>query len=94
MTPFEEVLAKLEIGTVKAPLISFEGKNVNAVIYQLAVTKFQLSLYAKGIKPTRHWRLKDTKDFYGLKGKTGQDCLNDFMERIFNVYMEKKPESN
>ena len=94
MTPFETVLVKLEIGIVKAPIVSFEGKNVNPVIYQLASTKFQLSIASKGMIPHRGWRLKDTKNFYGLKGRTAEDCLKDFMENIFNVYMDKNPNDN
>lgn len=94
MTPFEEVLAKLELGTITAPSVNFDGKDINPVRYQLIGTKFQLGLASKNIIPHRGWKLKNIKAYYGLKGKTASDCLEDFMTRIFNVFMNAKPEEN
>jgi hypothetical protein len=37
-------------------------------LYNLAVAKGQLMLFNKGIKPSRHWRLKDVKWYFGMDG--------------------------
>ena len=38
--------------------------------YNLIVVKGQLQLYSKGIKPNRHFRLKDIKRYFGITGNT------------------------
>ena len=42
----------------------------NLALYNLAVCVGQLKLFSKGIKPSRHWRLKDVKNYFGLSGGT------------------------
>tara|TARA_R110002050_G_scaffold289298_1_gene441850 strand:- start:297 stop:551 length:255 start_codon:yes stop_codon:yes gene_type:complete len=37
-------------------------------LYNLALAKGQLMLFNKGIKPSRHWRLKDVKWYFGMDG--------------------------
>ena len=37
-------------------------------LYNLAVSVGQVKLFSKGIKPSRHWRLKDVKNYFGLSG--------------------------
>lgn len=39
-------------------------------LYNLAVCVGQVKLFSKGIKPSRHWRLKDVKNYFGLSGGT------------------------
>lgn len=34
----------------------------------LIISKRDVSLFCRGLKPNRHWRLKDVKDYFGLKG--------------------------
>ena len=41
-------------------------------LYNLAVCKGQVKLFSKGIKPTRFWRLKDVKNYFGLVGGTNK----------------------
>ena len=48
---------------------SAEGANKIA-LYNLAVSVGQVELFSKGIKPSRHWRLKDVKNYFGLVGGT------------------------
>ena len=36
--------------------------------YNLIVVTGQLKLYSKGIKPSRHFRLKDIKNYFGVTG--------------------------
>ena len=38
--------------------------------YNLIVVTGQLKLYSKGIKPSRHFRLKDIKRYFGITGNT------------------------
>ena len=35
-------------------------------LYNLAVSNRDLSLFCKGIKPSKNWRLKDVKKYFGL----------------------------
>ena len=44
------------------------GKPMNRAIYNLIVTKRDLCLYEKGMKPNRHWKITDVKDYFGLTG--------------------------
>tara|TARA_Y100000401_G_scaffold95945_1_gene82848 strand:+ start:738 stop:1034 length:297 start_codon:yes stop_codon:yes gene_type:complete len=39
-------------------------------LYNLAVCVGQVKMFSKGIKPSRHWRLKDVKNYFGLSGGT------------------------
>jgi hypothetical protein len=41
-------------------------------LYNLAVCVGQVKLFSKGIKPNRHWRLKDVKNYFGLSGGTNK----------------------
>ena len=38
----------------------------NLALYNLAVCVGQVKLFSKGIKPSKHWRLKDVKNYFGL----------------------------
>ena len=42
----------------------------NLALYNLAVCVGQVKLFSKGIKPSRYWRLKDVKNYFGLSGGT------------------------
>ena len=52
-------------------------------LYNLAVCKGQVKLFSKGIKPTRHWRLKDVKNYFGLVGGTNK--ILSQLEHLHNV---------
>jgi len=52
-------------------------------LYNLAVCKGQVKLFSKGIKPTRHWRLKDVKNYFGLVGGTNKILAQ--LEHLHNV---------
>ena len=47
-----------------------EHRATNLALYNLAVCVGQVKLFSKGIKPSRHWRLKDVKNYFGLSGGT------------------------
>tara|TARA_R100000231_G_scaffold127747_1_gene98625 strand:+ start:438 stop:734 length:297 start_codon:yes stop_codon:yes gene_type:complete len=41
-------------------------------LYNLALCVGQVKMFSKGIKPSRHWRLKDVKNYFGLSGGTNK----------------------
>jgi hypothetical protein len=84
MTQFQEALAAAKAGQLQTPSVSYEGQQVSFFSYQLAVHKHSLRILAAGMK-MKSVRLKDIKEYYGLKGKTAKDCLPQF-EAIFTAY--------
>ena len=49
--------------------LNINGMESNKGYYNLCLTIRDLGLYTKvGMKPHRHWRLKDVKQYFGLKG--------------------------
>jgi hypothetical protein len=58
------------------------GMQSNKGYYNLIVTIRDLSLWTKGIKPHRHYRLKDVKNYFGLSGsaQTMLTRLEDFRD--------------
>ena len=44
--------------------------NMPKALWNLAICKGQVKLFSQGIKPSRHWRLKDVKKYFGLSGGT------------------------
>ena len=45
-------------------------KNQQMAIYNLITSKGAVKLFTKGIKPSRHWRLTDVKNYFGMKGNS------------------------
>ena len=46
------------------------NNNATMARYNVIVVKGQLQLFSKGIKPNRHFRLKDIKRYFGITGNT------------------------
>ena len=42
--------------------------NNRMALWNLSIIRGQLKLFSKGIKPNRHWRLKDVKNYIGMSG--------------------------
>ncbi|MHA2039894.1 MAG: hypothetical protein ACW98X_26055 [Promethearchaeota archaeon] len=62
--------------------LNVNGHNMGRGMYNLIVSIRDVSLFTKGIKPHRFWRLKDVKFYFGLVG--GKDkCLEQL-----NAYKE------
>ena len=87
MTPFEQAQEDVKNGKIKTPSVSSGAKNIDYFGYQLSVHKFNLSLMAKGMQ-CRGVKLKDLKNYYGLKGRSAKDCLEQFLD-IFHNYQEE-----
>ena len=88
MTKFEQAQEDVKNGKLKTPSVSSGAKNIDYFGYQLSVHKMNLSLMTKGLQ-SRGIKLKDLKDYYGLKGRTAKDCLPQFLE-IFDKYKNDK----
>ena len=46
------------------------SNNSKMARYNLIIVKGQLQLFSKGIKPNRHFRLKDIQRYFGITGNT------------------------
>lgn len=87
MTNFEIAQQQVKDGTLKTPSVSSANGNIDYFGYQLAVHHFNLKIMASGML-CRGVKLRDLKNYYGLKGKTAKDCLGQF-EAIMNEYKAK-----
>ena len=85
-TPFQQAVEQAKAGQLKTPDVSTSTGKIDYFSYQLAVHKFNLSLMTKGIM-SRGIKLKDLKQYYGLKGKTASDCLPQFLKIIDEYQM-------
>lgn len=85
-TPFELAQEQAEKGLLKVPTVSTGDSNVDYFGYQLSVHKMNLKLMSLGM--TTASKLKDFKDYYGLKGRSEKDVLPQFMV-IFDKYYER-----
>jgi hypothetical protein len=73
-TPFELAVSQARSGQLQTPSVSYGNKQVDYFGYQLAYHIFSLKILSSGMT-MRGIKLKDIKDYYGLKGKSAKDCL-------------------
>jgi hypothetical protein len=52
---------------LQAPLI-VNSTRTSRARYNTIVCRGEVQLFSKGIQPSRHWRLKYVKDYFGLSG--------------------------
>lgn len=83
MTPFQQAVLQVQNGTLKTPSVNYNSKEINYFSYQINVHYYYLKLMAVGIG-NKQVKLKDLKNYYGLKGKTAKDVLADFEINIYN----------
>lgn len=91
MTPFQQALQQVEAGQLRTPSVSAGTGQVDYFQYQLAVHHFNLKIMSRGMR-VRGLKLKDLKNYYGLKGKTATECLAQFEE--LKAWYENRPASN
>ena len=48
--------------------LSINGTQSSRAFYNLVVSIRDVSLFSKGIKPHRGWRITDVKNYFGVKG--------------------------
>ena len=80
------------------------NNNATMARYNLIVVTGQLKLYSKGIKPSRHFRLKDIKNYFGITGNLESitnkiDAINGVVEEVVkgvkdNINLSNKGGSN
>ena len=83
MTPFQQAVLQVQNGTLKTPSVNYNSQEINYFSYQINVHHYYLKLMAVGIG-NKQVKLKDLKNYYGLKGKTAKDVLADFEINIYN----------
>ena len=91
-TQFELAKKQVYEGKLSVPSVNYQGSQVPYLRYQLAVHKFNLSIMSCGMT-CRGVKLKDLKAYYGLKGKSAKECLNEFLV-IFEDYEKELVTAN
>jgi hypothetical protein len=62
------------------------SKGTTKPIWNLSCTNRDISMYVRfGMKPNRHWRVSDAKNYFGIKG-SGENLFNNFSE-IYHTFM-------
>ena len=62
--------------------------NNKMALWNLTIIRGQLRLFSKGIKPTRHWRLKDVKNYIGMSGN--KEVLLEKVIKLNDLLMPSK----
>ena len=66
--------------------------NQQMAIYNLITSKGAVKLWTKGIKPSRHWRITDVKNYFGMNGNA--ETLQKKLETLHKILTEKKGVTN
>ena len=82
MRTYEELKQGIEEGTIKAPVVSFDNKNIEYTKYILATHKYSLGILASGMT-LNNIKLKHLKEYYALKGRSAKDCYQEFCAKYF-----------
>lgn len=77
MTKFEQAVAQAKEGKLETPSVSYGNKQIDYFGFQLANHQFALKILSSGMT-MKGIKLKDIKDYYGLKGKSAKECLEQF----------------
>ena len=84
MTQFEQAVEAVKNGKLNAPSVSASGKEIDYFVFQLNTHIFNLKIMSNGMK-FKGIKFTDIKKYYGLKGKSAKDCINE-LETIKNNY--------
>lgn len=79
-----ETQTQFEIDWYKPMIIN--DMEANKGYYNLIVAIRDISLWVAGVRPNRHWRIKDVKKYFGLKGSAENilQRLKDFRDGELN----------
>lgn len=58
--------------------MSVNGSPMSRGVWNMIISKRDLSLWVRGMKPNRHWKVSDVKAYFGIKGR-GQKLLDQFL---------------
>lgn len=84
MTPYEQARKAVNEGTLNTPSVSTVNGGVDYFWFQFVSHHFYMKIFAAGMT-ARQAKLKDYKQYYGLKGRSAKDCLGQF-EKIMDDY--------
>tara|TARA_R110000824_G_scaffold210658_1_gene396545 strand:+ start:244 stop:495 length:252 start_codon:yes stop_codon:yes gene_type:complete len=57
--------------------------NQQMAMYNLICSKRDVKLWAKGIKPNRHWKISDVKWYFGMNGNA--ETLATKLDTLYKV---------
>ena len=66
--------------------------NNQIAMWNLITSKGAVKLWTKGIKPNRHWRLTDVKNYFGMNGNA--ETLLEKLKVLHKVIMEADNEKD
>ena len=69
-------------------LTSWENskRNYNLGLWNLSLSRRDLTLYCKGIKPNRKWRITPVKKYFGMTGH--KEVLLEKLDRLYEIINE------
>ena len=62
--------------------------NNQMAMYNLITSKGAVKLWTKGIKPNRHWRITDVKNYFGMNGNA--ETLQKKLDTLYKVITAKE----
>ena len=66
--------------------------NQQMAMYNLITSKSAVKLWTKGIKPNRHWRITDVKNYFGMNGNA--ETLLTKLKALHRVITEELTEGD
>ena len=66
--------------------------NQQMAMYNLITSKGAVKLWTKGIKPNRHWRITDVKNYFGMNGNA--ETLLTKLKTLHRVITEELTEGD
>ena len=72
---FNQLKSQVEAGTAKVPTVSVNGGEISFLAYQLSVHVYALGMMSLGMKYPGV-TFKEIKEYYGLKGRSAKDCID------------------
>ena len=66
--------------------------NNQMAMYNLITSKSAVKLWTKGIKPNRHWKITDVKNYFGMNGNA--ETLLEKLKVLHKVIMEADNEKD
>ena len=62
--------------------------NGDLAMYNLITSKGAVKLWCKGIKPSRHWKISQVKQYFGMNGN--KEVLTSKLHLLFDVLTRGK----
>jgi len=84
MTPF---IRDLEAFRNREPqsFMSVNGKDMPKAIWNLILSKRDIGLWSRGMKPHRGWKVSDVKWYFGIKGNREKLVIE--MQKLCDIHL-------